>query len=67
MKYRLTLRGRAGKSQRRPAAGVIWVYGANDDDGILAFADNGIEEIDLPRRDGGDESRSPLKRNNAPD
>ncbi|RUV40070.1 hypothetical protein EOD29_29865 [Mesorhizobium sp. M1A.T.Ca.IN.004.03.1.1] len=27
--------------------GVIWVYGANDDDGILAFTDEGIEEVKL--------------------
>lgn len=26
-----------------PEDGVIWVYGANDDDGILAFTDEGIE------------------------
>lgn len=30
-----------------PEDGVIWVYGANDDDGILAFTDEGIEEIKL--------------------
>jgi hypothetical protein len=30
-----------------PENGVIWVYGANDDDGILAFTDEGIEEIEL--------------------
>ncbi|ESY73875.1 hypothetical protein X743_09770 [Mesorhizobium sp. LNHC252B00] len=30
-----------------PEDGVIWVYGANDDDGILAFADEGIEEVKL--------------------
>ncbi|TIT93434.1 MAG: hypothetical protein E5W55_16190, partial [Mesorhizobium sp.] len=35
-----------------PEHGVIRVYGVNDDDGILAFADNGIKEIELPRRDG---------------
>ncbi|WP_366511596.1 hypothetical protein [Mesorhizobium sp.] len=28
-----------------PEDGVIWVYGANDDDGILAFTDEGIEEV----------------------
>ncbi|RWI66031.1 hypothetical protein [Mesorhizobium sp.] len=27
--------------------GVIWVYGANDDDGIVAFTDEGIEEVKL--------------------
>ncbi|RVD36581.1 MAG: hypothetical protein EOS54_07750 [Mesorhizobium sp.] len=27
--------------------GVIWVYGAKDDDGILAFTDEGFEEIKL--------------------
>ena len=30
-----------------PEDGVIWVYGANDDDGTLAFTDEGIEEIEL--------------------
>ncbi|MES0151877.1 hypothetical protein NKJ95_32890 [Mesorhizobium sp. M0012] len=30
-----------------PEDGVIWVYGANDEDGILAFADEGIEEVKL--------------------
>ncbi|WP_353019533.1 hypothetical protein [Mesorhizobium sp. M0999] len=30
-----------------PEDGVIWVYGAIDDDGILAFTDEGIEEIKL--------------------
>jgi hypothetical protein len=30
-----------------PEDGVIWVYGANDDGGILAFADEGIEEVKL--------------------
>ncbi|MER9876800.1 hypothetical protein [Mesorhizobium sp. M0195] len=30
-----------------PEDGVIWVYGANDDDGILAFTDEGIEEVEL--------------------
>lgn len=29
------------------ASGVIWVYDANDDDGILAFSDEGIEEVKL--------------------
>ncbi|MER9599814.1 hypothetical protein [Mesorhizobium sp. M0244] len=30
-----------------PEDGVIWVYGANDDDGILVFTDEGIEEVEL--------------------
>lgn len=30
-----------------PEDGVIWVYGANDDDGSLAFTDEGIEEVEL--------------------
>jgi len=30
-----------------PEEGVIWVYGAYDDDGILAFTDEGIEEVKL--------------------
>ncbi|MES0007851.1 hypothetical protein NKJ64_22230 [Mesorhizobium sp. M0062] len=30
-----------------PEEGVIWVYGVNDDDGFLAFTDEGIEEIEL--------------------
>ncbi|MDX8525913.1 hypothetical protein RFM68_15500 [Mesorhizobium sp. MSK_1335] len=30
-----------------PEDGVIWVCGANDDDGILAFTDEGIEEVKL--------------------
>ncbi|MET3524831.1 hypothetical protein [Mesorhizobium abyssinicae] len=30
-----------------PEDGVIWVYGANDDDGILPFTDEGIEEVKL--------------------
>ncbi|MER8970876.1 hypothetical protein NKI25_35960 [Mesorhizobium sp. M0808] len=30
-----------------PEDGVIWVYGANDDEGILAFIDEGIEEVEL--------------------
>ncbi|WP_367144640.1 hypothetical protein [Mesorhizobium sp.] len=30
-----------------PEDGVILVYGANDDDGILAFTDDGIEEVKL--------------------
>ncbi|TPK88808.1 MULTISPECIES: hypothetical protein [unclassified Mesorhizobium] len=30
-----------------PEDGVIWVYGANHDDGTLAFTDEGIEEVKL--------------------
>lgn len=30
-----------------PEDGVIRVYGTNDDDGILAFTDEGIEEVKL--------------------
>ncbi|WP_353010112.1 hypothetical protein [Mesorhizobium sp. M0977] len=30
-----------------PEDGVIWVYGAKDDHGILAFTDQGIEEVKL--------------------
>ncbi|MER9332883.1 hypothetical protein NKI41_16890 [Mesorhizobium sp. M0601] len=30
-----------------PEDGVIWVHGATDDDGILAFTDEGIEEVEL--------------------
>ncbi|MDX8450340.1 hypothetical protein [Mesorhizobium captivum] len=30
-----------------PEDGVIWVYGANDADGILAFTDEGFEEVKL--------------------
>ncbi|MEI5682771.1 MULTISPECIES: hypothetical protein [unclassified Mesorhizobium] len=30
-----------------PEDGVIWVYGANHDDGILAFTDEGIEDVKL--------------------
>ncbi|TAD87217.1 MAG: hypothetical protein EAZ99_18425 [Alphaproteobacteria bacterium] len=27
--------------------GVIWVYGVDDDDGTLAFTDEGVEELHL--------------------
>jgi hypothetical protein len=27
--------------------GVIWVYGVDDDDGTLAFTDEGVEEVQL--------------------
>ena len=30
-----------------PEDGVIWVYGVNDDGGIKAFTDEGIEEVEL--------------------
>jgi len=30
-----------------PEDGVIWVYGADDDGGTLAFTDDGIEEVQL--------------------
>ncbi|TIT17360.1 MAG: hypothetical protein E5W70_32210 [Mesorhizobium sp.] len=30
-----------------PQDGVIWVYGAIDDDGIFAFTDEGVEEAKL--------------------
>ena len=30
-----------------PEDGVIWVYGVDDDDGNLAFTDEGIEEVRL--------------------
>ena len=30
-----------------PEDGVIWVYGVDDDDGIIAFTDEGVEEITL--------------------
>ena len=30
-----------------PEDGVIWVYGLDDDDGITAFTDEGVEEITL--------------------
>jgi hypothetical protein len=30
-----------------PEDGVIWVYGIDDDDGILAFTDEGVEEVRL--------------------
>jgi len=25
--------------------GVIWVYGKDDDDGVMAFSDDGVEEV----------------------
>ncbi len=28
-----------------PEDGLIWVYGLDDDDGVLAFTDDGIEEV----------------------
>ena len=30
-----------------PEDGVIWVYAVDDDDGIRAFTDEGIEEVRL--------------------
>jgi hypothetical protein len=30
-----------------PEDGVIWVYGVDDDDGSIAFTDDGVEEIRL--------------------
>ena len=30
-----------------PEDGVIWVYGVDNDDGILAFTDEGVEEVQL--------------------
>ncbi|ESX00564.1 hypothetical protein X769_22050 [Mesorhizobium sp. LSJC268A00] len=30
-----------------PEDGVIWIYGPDDDDGTLAFTDEGIEEVKL--------------------
>ena len=30
-----------------PEDGVIWVYGVDDDDGIIAFTDEGVEEVSL--------------------
>jgi len=30
-----------------PEDGVIWVYGIDDDDGITAFTDEGVEEVRL--------------------
>jgi hypothetical protein len=30
-----------------PEDGVIWVYGVDDDDGTLAFTDQGVQEVQL--------------------
>ena len=30
-----------------PEDGVIWIYGVDDDDGTLAFTDEGVEEVQL--------------------
>ena len=30
-----------------PEDGIIWVYGVDDDDGTLAFTDQGVEEVQL--------------------
>ena len=41
-----------------PEDGVIWIYGI-DDDGVLAFTDDGIEEVRLILREY--QSRKPPK------
>ena len=30
-----------------PEDGVIWIYGVDDDDGTLAFTDEGVEDVQL--------------------
>jgi hypothetical protein len=30
-----------------PEDGVIWIYGVDDDDGAIAFTDEGVEEVSL--------------------
>jgi hypothetical protein len=30
-----------------PEDGIIWVYGEDDDDGVLAFTDEGIDEVQM--------------------
>ncbi len=30
-----------------PEDGLIWVYGIDDDDGVLAFTDDGVDEVRL--------------------
>jgi hypothetical protein len=30
-----------------PEDGIIWIYGTDDDSAILAFTDEGIEEVEL--------------------
>jgi hypothetical protein len=30
-----------------PEDGIIWVYGVEDDDAILAFTDQGVEEVQV--------------------
>jgi hypothetical protein len=30
-----------------PEDGIIWVYGVDDDDGTLAFTDQGVQEVQL--------------------
>jgi len=30
-----------------PEDGIIWVYGLDDDDGTMAFTDDGIDEVRL--------------------
>ncbi len=45
-----------------PEDGVIWVYGLDDDNGVLAFTDDGIEEVRLILEEHNDYSRrSPTK------
>jgi len=30
-----------------PEDGIIWVYGGDDDDGVLAFTDEGSDEVQM--------------------
>jgi hypothetical protein len=41
-----------------PEDGVIWVYGVDDDDGTLAFTDEGVEEVRLILREYNRVTRS---------
>lgn len=34
-----------------PEDGVIWVYGIDDGDGVLAFTDEGVEEVQFLLRE----------------
>lgn len=34
-----------------PEDGVIWVYGIDDEDGVLAFTDEGVEEVQFLLRE----------------
>jgi hypothetical protein len=36
-----------GRLRLEPEDGIIWVYGEDDDDGVLAFTDEGIDEVQL--------------------